>query len=711
MYKTSAEYKEMMQRDLRERSYVYVFLGLINRDAQGGAEITSQLTEFSNNDVYGTSEFEAYYATAEENFATDDTFFLPSADLYDTLNQGAVSNDILGSITFTFNKTIDKMGGLTIDFGDVYPTEFTVTNGEQTFTYENDHGGRYIAEGNMYDSDYVTITPISMVGGQQRMRIHSILFGIGFEFDNHDLISTKRVNETSHLSLELPKKTFDFTISNYDQKWTMDNPDSYARALEEQHLVQVTYGRELDDGSIFKLNTANMALSNWNSTHETASFSAVGYLDYSNTTFYAGKVKSISLYDLAKEVLADMGVTNYKLDSYLKKMWTNNPLPIDHHKACLQMIANAGQCTMYEDNNGKITLKSSIILPEFTVSADNIESYSNVPNLTNGNRVYNFASAEKDYATDETYFFEEVETEQTGVVSHIYPTEDMMTITIEFEAMWTFVGLTFMFGIIKPEMIVIDEYNDGTLMESNEFPVVDLTQYINHEFYEVDKVVIHFEGVEDGQRVHLNKLQIGSVTNYEITEKDMNKLPTSIQIDRIRNINVKYYEFIRGNKRMTTQVNADKGDNLVTLTTPCYNYSVPGCTILDSGAYFVIFRCSSERKVTITATEYIKSEQTYSYQLRKTGQDLVLENDLISSATLAQKVAKWFAEYYAGEVDYTLQYRGEPALECGDKIYLENRFVDNNLILVTSEELSTSTGMSFTNTVKARQLSYKRKDE
>ena len=703
MYRTSSAYKAEQKEYLRERSYVWVYLGLINRDAQAAARISSELTEYSQEDVFDNSRFQGYYSTAEENLSDDNVYFMPEEEkYYKVLNQGAVSSEILGSITFEFAETIDKFGGLTIDFGDNYPTEFTATNGKVTYTYENDTAGLYIAQGVFENSDYITITPISMVGGEQRLRIHSIMFGIGFQFDNNDLISTKRTNEIDHLSRELPKKTFEFTIDNFNQNWTMDNPRSYARSLEEMQIVQVTYGRELPDGSIYKIPSGYMALQSWESNHETASFKAVGFMDYSNTTFYSGKVERISLYDLAVKVFEDMGTTDYKIDTFLRKLYTDNPLPISAHKECLQMIANAGLCTLYEDGNGIITLKSSMKSPRYEVTVENIEDYSNTERFMNSDTVYNFATCEKDYATDDTYFFG---TDETGLVSYLYPTEEGMKITIEFEAVWTFTGLSFQWGIVSPSAVTIAEYNNGSISETHDYEVDDMNFYIDHEFYEVDKLVITFSNPDD-TRIHLNKMMIGTVTDYEIAERDMQQLPTATQTERVRSVNVKYYDFIEGNKTVTAQTNADAGENLVTFNNPCYGYSVEGCEVTDSGAYYVTFEAEAAGKVTITAKEYDKAENTYTYRLRETGQDVALENDLISDADLAERVCEWLAEFYAGEVDYTITYRGEPALESGDRIYLENRFVNNNLILVTSEELSTSTGMSITNTVKARQLSY-----
>lgn len=706
MYARTTAYKEEMLKELRDNSYVYVYLGLINQEAQDNAEITSELADFSQIDIFGNPKFEAYYSTAEENFSNDSSYFMPEPNLYNALNQGAVSKDLKGAITFVFSTSQEKIGGLTIDFGEIYPTEFEATNGRETYTYHPSKGGQFIARGNFTDSDYITITPISMIGGEQRLRIHSVLFGIGFQFGNKDLISTKRANTIHHLSEELPQKSFEFTIDNLNQDWTIDNPNSYSGSLKEMQIVQVTYGRELEDGSIYKIPSGYMALQSWSSNHTTASFKAVGFLDYSTTTYYQGKVEEITLYDLAEKVFEDMGITSYKIDVYLKRLSTKNPLPIDYHKNCLQMIANAGLCAMYEDGNGVITLKASIASPDYTVTVENYEPFSNLASLTGSVSTYNFASAELDYSNDDTFFIQSIETQQqTGVVSMM---GEELRITLVFEATWTFTGLTLSFGVKYPSAVTIEEYYSDTISAVNTFEPNSVEYYIDHEFYEVDKIVIKF-AVDEGKRVHINRLLIGAMTDYTIREKDMRELPNATQTDRIRSVNIKYFDFIATEKQMTATVNADKGENLVTFDNPCLNYELSTeenvtLEITDSGAYYIIFTASDEAKVLITANQYEKAENTVSVELRETGQDLTLENDLISSRELAEKVAAWYAEYYGAEIEYSLNYRGEPALDCGDRIFLENRFIDNNMILVTSEELSTSTGMNLSNKITARRL-------
>ena len=231
MQVTSAEYKEEQKRDLRNESYVWVYLGIISKEAQANAYITSNLDPISSQDIFQEVQFEAYYASLEDNFTrVDGSFYLQPEDpsMY-ALFQGAVSSSVNGAITFDFHDYHSlAIKGLTIDFGDYYPTAFTVTNGTTTRNYTNDHPGIYVLEDVFNNTDYITITPTEMVGGNQRLRIHSIVFGVGLTFDNRSLISTQRRSTIDHLSNSLPVKQFTFTIDNLNKKFNKDHPNSYA---------------------------------------------------------------------------------------------------------------------------------------------------------------------------------------------------------------------------------------------------------------------------------------------------------------------------------------------------------------------------------------------------------------------------------------------------------------------------------------------------
>jgi hypothetical protein len=364
MQAVSSAYRAEQKEYLREEGYIWVYLGVISKEAQAHGKANGAFAVYSSPQLAtSTIKFEGYYAIPEENFIKADgtQFFLPRSSNSFALYQGIVTQEMCDSVTFTFGKyTHLDIKGLTINFGDYYPTSFTITNGTYTYSYTNDKPGEWITEDIFRDTDHITIIPDAIVGGQKRFRIISILFGIGLMFDNNSLISTSWKSECSHISNELPTKAFTFTIDNLNKKFAADDPNSYLAFLEEQQEVEFEYGRNLSDGTMYTIPGGKLRLKTWSSNDTQASFNAVGFLDYTESKYYKGRYypNGISLYDLAVDVCIDAGIENYVIDNYLQTMHTKNPLPVEKHKNLLQLIANAARSIMRETRNGGIEIKS-----------------------------------------------------------------------------------------------------------------------------------------------------------------------------------------------------------------------------------------------------------------------------------------------------------------------------------------------------------------
>lgn len=184
MQLVSKEYKEAMKLPHRNRAYIRVSIGVVNSDAQNNASLDeeTELTYYSD----GKKPFDRYtvtkpYATAEQNFSKVDgsMYFLPKeTDGYSYYNNGIVTKDILGSVYISFGGLVGlDIKGLTIDFGECYPTQFTIQSDSGTKSYENDKQ-LFTTEDSFDGSSYFVITPITMLGGQDRMRIYQMTFGI-----------------------------------------------------------------------------------------------------------------------------------------------------------------------------------------------------------------------------------------------------------------------------------------------------------------------------------------------------------------------------------------------------------------------------------------------------------------------------------------------------------------------------------------------------
>ena len=730
MQAISSAYRAEQKEYLREEGYIWVYLGVISKEAQAYGKANGTFTIYSSPRlVTSTVNFEGYYAIPEENLIKADgtQYFLPRSKNSFALYQGVVTQEMCDSVTFTFGKyTHLDIKGLTIDFGEFYPTNFEISNGTNTYSYTNDKPGKWVTEDIFRDTNHITITPSAMVGGQKRLRILSILFGIGLMFDNNSLIATSWKSECSHISNELPTKSFSFSIDNISKKFAVDDPNSYLAFLEEQQEVEFEYGRNLSDGTLYTIPGGKLRLKTWSSDDMQASFNAVGFLDYTESKYYKGRYypNGISLYDLAVEVCQDAGIENFRIDNYLQTMHTKNPLPVEKHKNLLQLIANAARSIMRETRDGGIEIKSSFTPDIVSVTTNGQTIYSNAENVVGADiTVSDYATSEKDFSRIDGlhYFLPRTSSSYaaTGFISSHVADEngDFITnpeITIEWETAWTFFGMSMAFYNVKPSNITIYAYHYNDLISVKDYDDIDYMTAVKDAFMDISKIRIVFNKTNPYQRIHLSHMSFGDITDYVIDYSDMTSSPTASVAEKIKNVNVTYYEYSYGSsqKKLSSTI-AVAGQNIVTFTNPAYNYSLnyadvqPGTlTIISSGAYYVEFNSTIAAEVNIDGIEFVVSTKEVTQEVRQIGTDKTASNVLIDNATDAQNEAEWLAEYFANDIDYDISYRGEPALDPDDLIYTENKSIERNLVRLTSTQIDTSTGMSMTCKLKARRVSY-----
>ena len=825
MQSTSDEYKAGQKRQLREQSYVWVYLGIINKQAQASANIEHpDLLPVSNESgIYSSNSFEALYGMAEEGLCKVDgtTFFPPrDPDMY-ALYQGVVTSGVVGDDSYGSGSTAIKfvftgrngsgayrdlpIKGLTIDFGDAYPTEFIVTNGNNTYTYTNNAPGIWSCEDVFDDTSYIMITPVKMVGGHQRMRILSISFGKGLTFDNSTLLSTSRKNKVAHISDTLPSKSFTFVVSNINKQFSKDDPKSFINYLQEMQEVDFEYGRDIctyDEygnvltKSVYHIPGGVTALKTWSSNDTKATFNSVGFLDYNKDKYYKGQYypDGISLYQLAENVLSDGGFKKYHIDSYLKGIHTHNPLPIDTHKALLQLIANASRSILWEGRDGTVNVSSSFTPKIKSVTMQNATDWSDADSLVSVEAVSNYGSLDaKHTRADSGHLFLPGDTtalKSTGYVSNVTANadgyfqgeyqliaEDGSPITaengsviiaeigssavfpgidIKFEAQWTFYNLKLEFDTCAPTSVEIYGIADGVVVSDKIHKNLDVSAVLVQEFDEVDEVLIEFHRAEPFQRVHLNHIEIGRETDLTITSRDLAESPSALSTDNIKNINVHWYQYTPGRASSSiSTTTASAGTNLMTFSAAYSGYSVKYAytdepdtskvsknyaageyfvnngklckatasatsggaisyevvtsdlpAVTESGAYYCKFNSPVSVKVQISGYKFDISDNTYTYQLNETGTDKTVKNEIVDSSDLADTQARWLGDYYNYDTEYSITYRGEPAIDCDDLVYLESRYVDDDLIRIESEQLDTSNGMSHTCKLTAKRVSY-----
>lgn len=407
MYNVSQAYKESMKQPVINHSYMKVMLGLINQEAQMSAQVEnqSQYTAYSEfPTLFTKNDIGNMYATYEQDFwkADGTMYFLPRSPTNYRQN-GIITEDLFSSnllIEFSFGYGASDIRGLTVQFGHNYPTQFTVITSDGTeYQFEND-SSKFETEQVFENTDSITLRIEAMSVPNNRVRIYYVKFGLGLEYDNEWIMSTDSSSVLSAINEDLPEVNFSVTLKNDDQRFNVDNPSSEINFLESGQNLSVSYGYELDDGSIEWMQLHSLLVSEWSANDTQATIKAVDRFKYMSDSYYKGVYyeDGISLYDLAELVLEDAGIesADYYLDSYLQKVIVHNPLPNVTHKEALQIIANAGRCIMDYDRYGRIRIYSAFI-PEYTVSANSEEYYSNVENVLEGTEKIHYASYSQDF--------------------------------------------------------------------------------------------------------------------------------------------------------------------------------------------------------------------------------------------------------------------------------------------------------------------------
>jgi hypothetical protein len=123
-------------------------------------------------------------------------------------------------------------------------------------------------------------------------------------------------------------------------------------------------------------------------------------------------------------------------------------------------------------------------------------------------------------------------------------------------------------------------------------------------------------------------------------------------------------------------------------------------------AYYAVITSNVASPIDIYGIPYTVSEKTYNTRINDVGVDKTAKNVLIDNLEHAQEESAWLADYYANDVEYKIQYRGEPSLEPDDMIYIENKFVEKNKVRIVNSQIDTGTGMSMSCIINGRRISY-----
>lgn len=404
MQKVSQAWKDNQNSQLVSESFVEISLDITDPVSTDDATATDNgAVAFSNTeDIIGTSEEEITpYATLEQNiWVLDGTREVLPQSSDDYKNAGYVSATLSGengefssppTVAINFNEVHEvPLQGITITWGKTqgdYPTDFTVTayNGENVV-------GEKIVSGNtnmvsivlvdIVEYNKITIAVNKWCLPYRRARIEDILVGIRKVYTKNDIFSFSHSQEIDIISASLPKGTVSFEVNNIGREYDVYNMNGLAKYLTERQELKVKYGYKIN-GTTEWIDGGVYYLSSWESKENSNSAKFEANLRFDDLTMIYDQgvyvAEGRSLYDLAVDVLtfaniplADDGGVRWVIDESLKDIITLSPLPLDTVANCLQFIANAGYCILYQDREGIIHIeKKDYINDDYSINPTN----------------------------------------------------------------------------------------------------------------------------------------------------------------------------------------------------------------------------------------------------------------------------------------------------------------------------------------------------
>ena len=300
-----------------------------------------------------------------------------------TMGFSQVHSNLIQGVTITWSEKFNE-----------YAEDFTLTayNGDTIVATKEVIGNtdiKSVVYMDIADYDRITISISRWCLPYRRVRISEILPGVVKTYSKSDLFSFEHSQEVDPISASLPKSEISFSIDNTDNSYNPNNLDSLSKYLIERQEVKSRYGYRIGN-NVEWLDCGTFYISEWDAPQGgmTADFKARDLLEFMTDTYYYGvySPNGKSLYDLAVSVLQDAdlpleddGAVKWVIDDSLENIYTVAPLPIDTHANCLQLIANAGGCVIYQDRKGILHIKPFVrVESDYTINHFNSYSKSEI---------------------------------------------------------------------------------------------------------------------------------------------------------------------------------------------------------------------------------------------------------------------------------------------------------------------------------------------
>lgn len=713
MKTATRQYKTQMTKLLRNHSYVGIAFG--NIDVSAGSDGDWQGSQTSWSEV----ETLDYAHTYNDTVATLElNRWLLNGDQFIQMNNavtgfvGSVMSDADGNINYTMWRDFEfshALPGITLTFDSVV-NEWAM-NAHVALTQEDQTVNEVDITPDKATVDVVlvgettrnAIITITKMLPYRRPRILTTLWGIGYSYSNADIVSISESNDVDPLSRRLPSEKFTFTILDYAHTFDPDNPSGIYSTINRGAPISISYGYELDSGSVEWLASDTYSLENKPVfKNSKVTFNCTGLLATMTGNYYKGTLGSKSFYDMAIDVLEDADLTPapdgsdpWDVDASLQNMYSTAPMPIQSHAACLQMIAHACNCRLYTDENNIIHITPFGVTPVGVFSGEFsddghawISSWRNVDYGT---------EPENTYVTLEWNRWilgsPQVIADPTSLIPNGYLSDDVSDSTGAMDATWTKrfdivhdiprIVITFDDVLEEyPETIVVRYYSaSDALIGTKTVHPTSTTFNIESEYEDCSYFTV--ECAET--RIPYRRARVMKVSYFEtdfvlsLNSVKQDSLVVT-KLDKLRNVLVSEYSHAPSSNSLTKLYEATTDETMLHVEFQLASditVNVTGGTLISSEIYAQaadLELSSGTKTVLIQGISLNEGSVVHTYEYGSSGEDDIEENPLITNKTMADAHASHVSDYLHLRNTYDAAYRGNPEVEVGDIISLETPY-------------------------------------
>ena len=695
MQTVSQDWKDNQNKTLVSESDVEISLKLTDPDASEDATPDDNGHLFYSDVDYVVMDGEKNvrpYATLERNLWLLDG----SREILPDNNYGTVGyiGSEFSKITKLFSKNpvvnitfsqvhLNVIQGITIrwsEFLNEYAEEFVVTayNGETvvaTKTVTDNNAVLSVVQVDIADYDRITIEIIKWSLPYRRARMDEIFLGILHIYNKKSIFSYNHSQSVSPISAELPKAEVSFSVDNLDGSYNPYNNEGLSKYLMERQEINVKYGYKLDD-SYEWISGGKYYISEWDAKQDgmSADFKARDLFEFMTGTYYKGlyNPNGTSLYDLAEDVLQDAniplnsdGSVKWVIDDRLKDIYTTAPLPIDTHANCLQLIANAGGCVIYQDREGVLRITSLCV--------GNLANSDNLSNLyVDGVGILWLNS---------------------NLYSFIIPIEPFVTYDFRTKYLSNLRNIVFAKG--EPKNNDVTYSLDGEKGVASQWNTTETFQITPND-KEYTHLIVSFYSAYDNSDYTLNEIIDGfyigrSTLGYNISYfNSYSKSDLSLS-KPLKQVDIPCYSYSVASE--TTELY--KGTiniNGTTELTITYSGSATNVSAqissgtLNSATYYsnaCVLNITATGDVTIVVSG--KSLNTSSIQMSINsgieGETVSVDNPLITNQNRAIAVGSWVESYMRNRMTLNSEWRADPRLDTLDMVDNENDYGTNKVLM------------------------------